>query len=152
MNPKRRSLLIDRPVQIGLVLRIVFHWLAFLAAVVVVLPLYRAIVQGDIVTPMSVQASKAAVDGVILFTLFLALLPYFIYDTFKITNRFAGPMYRLHRQMRELGHGKKLEPVHFRKGDYWHDVAKDFNAMVDRLQNGGNTDAGDKVEEEAAAV
>ena len=131
---KRRRLLIDGPVQLGLVKRIVFHWFTFLAAVVVVLPLYRAIVTGDFATPFSQRLTQVGVESAILLTLFAALLPYFIYDTFRLTNRFAGPMYRMHQTIRSLAGGESLPPMKFREGDYWQEVAKDFNLMVERLQ------------------
>ena len=131
---KRRRLLIDGPVQIGLVKRIVLHWVTFLAAVVVVLPLYRAIVTGDFATPLSQRVTQVGIESAILLTLFAALLPYFIYDTLRLTNRFAGPMYRLHQTIRAVAKNKDAPPLSFREGDYWHTVAKDFNTMLESVQ------------------
>ena len=134
MNHKRKKLLIDGPVQTGLVTRVVFHWFTFLATVIVVLPLFRAILLGDFATPLSVRLTHAGVEAAVLLTLFVLLLPYFVYDTFRITNRFAGPMYRLHQTIRRLAAGESVGPIRFRDGDYWQDVAGDFNAMVEKLQ------------------
>lgn len=141
MSLKRRQLLIDRPVQVGLVGRLVVQWFTFLAAVVVVLPMFRAIVLVDAATPLSERIRSAGVDAAILLVLFLAFLPYFIYDTFKITNRFAGPMYRLQQTFKSIAGGAPFRPIKFRKGDFWHDAAGDFNRMAAKLQEGATPHA-----------
>ncbi len=133
MSKKRRKFLIDRPVQLGMVLRMLGQWMAFLMAVVCALPLFRAIMLGDIATPLNVRLQQAGVDSVIVLVVFLLLLPYFIYDSFKMTNRFAGPMYRLHQTIKALAAGEPQSPLNFRKNDYWQEVAQDFNALVERL-------------------
>ena len=131
---QRRRLLVDPPVQLGLMRRILLHWLTFLVTVILILPLFRAIVLGDFSTPLSERLAHAGVEAAILGGLFLLLLPYFVYDTFRITNRFAGPMYRLQQTIRGLARGNAFQPIQFRDGDYWQDVAGDFNRMVYRLQ------------------
>jgi hypothetical protein len=133
MSKKRRKFLIDRPVQLGMVFRMLGQWMAFLMAVVCALPLFRAIVLGDIATPLNERLHTAGVDSAIVLVVFLLLLPYFVYDSFKMTNRFAGPMYRLHQTIKSLAAGESATPLKFRDGDYWQEVAQDFNAMVERL-------------------
>lgn len=148
---KRRQLLIDRPVQLGMVKRIVFHWVMFLASVVVILPLYKAIMMGDLTTPMATRMHQAGVEALILLTLFGALLPYFAYDMFRTTNRFAGPMFRLQQTIRGLARGDAYRPLKFRDGDFWHSVADDFNTMVGRLKEKPAPQS-EVVEEEPVAV
>jgi nitrogen fixation/metabolism regulation signal transduction histidine kinase len=153
MKHKRRRFLIDRPVQLGIVGRLTVHWLLFLATVIVTLPLLRAIVLGDFATPMGERVRQAGVDAVILLILFVGLFPYFIYDIFRMTNRFAGPMYRLHQAIKSAGTGTPFQPIKFRSGDLWQYVAVDFNKMVERLQNGrGKSEDAEAAEEEAATV
>ncbi len=135
MSFKRQKLLVDRSVQLSMVTRVLFQWFTFLAAVVIVLPMFRAIVLGDATTPLALRAKAAGIDAAILLVVFLAFLPYFVYDTFKLTNRFAGPMFRLRRTLKSIADGAPLRPLKFRKGDFWHDVANDFNRMATRLQN-----------------
>jgi hypothetical protein len=133
---KRRRFLVDRDVQLGLISRLIFHWITFFATVVVGLPLFRALVLGDISTPLNQRLQHAAVDGSILLVIFVLLLPYFIYDSLKTTNRFAGPIHRLRSAMRELAAGKPFTPIRLRKGDFWHEVADEFNSAVEGLQAG----------------
>jgi nitrogen fixation/metabolism regulation signal transduction histidine kinase len=61
------------------------------------------------------------------------LLPVFVMDTIKLSNRFAGPVYSLRRAMREVVQGKPPRRLRFRKRDFWHDLADDYNALLVRL-------------------
>jgi HAMP domain-containing protein len=67
----------------------------------------------------------------------IVLLPILLLDVLMTTNRFAGPLYRLRRSMRALAAGEHVQPVEFRDGDFWHEVADEFNAVaayVDELK------------------
>ena len=90
MKWKRKKLLVDRPVQLGLVAQLVFHWFTFLLTVAIMLPVIRAVALGDISTPLTERMHQAGTDATILAGLFLVLLPYFVYDICRTTNRFAG--------------------------------------------------------------
>ena len=135
MSTKRAKFLIDRPIQVGLVARIVMHWFLFLVAAAICLPLVRAIVTRDFMTPLNERAATALVDATILFVVFLVLSPYLIYDTFRLTNRFAGPMYRLRKSISTIASGGPIRNLTFRKGDYWYEVAGEYNKMIARLQS-----------------
>ena len=141
MATKRLKFLIDQPIQIGLVTRIVFHWALFLLAATLCLPLVRAVIYRDFSTPLNERFSTACTDAGILFCVFLILSPYLIFDTFKLTNRFAGPMYRLRNSISSIAAGEPPRPIEFRKGDYWYDVASQFNTMVQRLQESSSDSA-----------
>jgi len=62
------------------------------------------------------------------------LLPVFVVDTVKLSNRFAGPILSLRRVMREIVQGKPPRKLKFRRHDFWHDLADDYNAMLLRLE------------------
>jgi hypothetical protein len=61
-------------------------------------------------------------------------------------------MVRVRRMLGQLAAGEPTDPLHFREGDFWNDVANNFNAIRARLQrepvNGRqtkpNTDTPDK--------
>ncbi len=159
MRPSRKKLLVDKPVQIGLVSRLTFHWFILLAATVVILPLFRAVLRGDYAVPLSDRFDEAAGDATIMFLLFLMLLPYFVYDTFKETNRFAGPMYRLRQAIHAIAEGEPHTPISFRDDDYWREVAEDFNSMVEQmgiptqqLENQRPTDDSDHVDQDSTVA
>lgn len=60
----------------------------------------------------------------------IILLPYFIYDLIKFSNRVAGPLHRLQRTMREMADGKSVPEFKPRKGDLMPEFFDDFNALV----------------------
>lgn len=133
MKYTRWKLLIDRDVQLGLVLHLAIQWIMFLAVTMCVLPVARAVLLTDVNTPPWDRMKGAGTDTAILLIVFLLLFPYFMYSTIKVTNRFAGPMYRLKTTIRAVANGGQFQNIHFRLGDYWQDVAKDFNAMMARV-------------------
>ena len=129
----RKKFFIDRGVQGALTKRILLHWLMFLAVSFVVLPLWQLILSGDLLRPFSQGFVDAWVYSAPVFVILLALLPAFVWDAVTLSHRFAGPMYRLRGALRSLGQGEDVRPVKFRKGDFWQDVADDFNAVLERI-------------------
>jgi hypothetical protein len=57
------------------------------------------------------------------------VLPLIVIDVIRISNRFVGPILRLRRSMRDLAQGKNVDPITFRRDDFWRDFADDFNAV-----------------------
>jgi hypothetical protein len=65
--------------------------------------------------------------------LFLAtaiLMPYFIYDLIKFSNRVAGPLYRCQKVMREMASGNPVREFQPRKHDLMPEFYADFNALI----------------------
>lgn len=130
----RRRLFVDPKLQGSLVVRAVFYWLMCLLTVTLMLLCWR-IMTGPArmfyahFEDMWHDLGPALVASLIL-------LPMIVLDVVRLSNRFAGPVLRLRRSMRELAHGEPVEPIHFRDGDFWPDFAADFNAVVARVQNG----------------
>ena len=60
----------------------------------------------------------------------IALLPVFVLDSVKVSNKFVGPIKRLKETIADLSAGKDVEPLAFREGDFWHALAHDFNKMI----------------------
>lgn len=58
------------------------------------------------------------------------LLPYFIYDLLKFSNRVAGPLYRCQKMMREMAEGKPVREFQPRKLDLMPEFYADFNALI----------------------
>ncbi len=63
----------------------------------------------------------------------LSLLPWFVHDSLKLSNRFAGPITRLSTAIRLLRDSSDVAPVKFRKGDFWCEVASEFNELQTRV-------------------
>ena len=61
------------------------------------------------------------------------MLPVLLYDLAKYSNRFAGPVYRLQRNLNALAEGQSVAPMSFRENDYWQALAESFNKVASRL-------------------
>ena len=63
----------------------------------------------------------------------MLLVPIFLYDLLRVTNRFAGPMYSLSREMKRVAGGGVGRSLRFRDGDHWGDMAVAFNQIREEL-------------------
>ncbi len=128
----RKQLLVDPKVQGALVLRAVFYWFVCLLTISMMLLCWR-IVTGPArmfythFDDMWFHFGPAVVASTLL-------LPLVILDMLRLSNRFVGPLFRLRRAMRALARGETVEPIEFRGGDFWQDVAEEFNAVAARVQ------------------
>jgi nitrogen fixation/metabolism regulation signal transduction histidine kinase len=130
-NPRRTKKFIDSRVQGALARRIILHWLVFLAVGSLV-----AFILQVLSNPFRPLANHAQdmwwTHGPFLLVMAF-LLPVFVVDTIKLSHRFAGPVYALRKAIREIAQGDKPRRLKFRKRDFWHDLADDYNAMLEKL-------------------
>lgn len=133
----RRNFWVDGQIQGALAIRVIAHWLIF-ASIAAVLTFTMQFL-GDPLQDFSTHWKNVwANQG--LFALVIAILmPLFIYDTVRLSNRFAGPIVRIRRTMRDISEGKRAEKLSFRDNDFWSGLAADFNRLIDEgyLQTDG---------------
>ena len=132
-NTQRRSkLVVDARLQGGIVKRIVLHWLTFVTVGTALAALLRFLTHPTV--PLNEQiGAMVASFGPFLVTMF-ALLPVFVVDTIKLTNRFAGPYVRFRRHIRALANQEQPGPVKFRDGDYWRETEADLNSLLEEIE------------------
>lgn len=130
-NNRKREY-IDHAVQGALMRRLVLHWLTF------------TLVAGGLAVALqwmqdpfaslanTLQQAWWSYGAVLL--LLVCLLPVFVYDAVKLSNRFAGPVLRLRGALRDLADNKQTPRLVFRDDDFWKDLAGDFNRLADRLE------------------
>ncbi len=133
MSEQNRKInLVDHEIQGALAKRMAFHWLCFLSVALFVSAGLQWLSNpftsiGDLLSGL--WANQAP----ILLTM-LCLIPVFIYDSIKLSNKLVGPMVRIRRAIRSLADGESAKPISLRKGDFWQDVAKDLNTAIDNYQ------------------
>jgi hypothetical protein len=130
----RRQYFVDRKVQGALLYQACMYWL--LALVVIFLGLL-----GWQMLRLSPRPLNAHLKGMwhqyaVVVVILGILGPVFIYDMVRLTNRFAGPMLRLRSGLERLAQGERVEPIVFRKGDFWYEIAEAFNTIAARQQGG----------------
>ena len=69
----------------------------------------------------------------------ILILPLSIYDIVRMSNLFAGPVFRLRKHFAALRNDIACAPLTFREDDYWRDLAapiNDMQAEILRLRSG----------------
>lgn len=127
-QPRRKKQFVDTCVQGALARRIIVHWLLFLAVGSLVAFVLQVLSNPFRPITAHVQDMWWTQGPFLLVLAFL--LPVFVVDTIKISHRFAGPIYALRRGLREIVQGEKPQRLKFRKRDFWHGLADEYNAVL----------------------
>lgn len=130
---KRRTTIFDPEFQGSVIRKITIHWIVFFGCNILALLIWvRLFEQPD------ASWGQTFLDTVRRFLPFfvvtLALIPAFIWDTLKLTNRFAGPILRLREALAKAGQGNTVSPLRFRDNDFWQEMASNFNLMIHRRE------------------
>lgn len=127
---KRTRILVDPKVQWAIAGRVLCHWGLLLVCLISIGALVRLMASTTEASfsdaLWAALKSQAAVAGVMF-----VMLPIFVRDTIKLSNRFAGPMYRLRTALSKWAEGEETQKITFRDGDFWREAADDFNAVVE---------------------
>ncbi len=132
MRPRNR-LLVDPEVQYSIGARIVFHWVMFVGSLVLFGAAVRMITMaGEMpLTSAMALAFKTQVPVIMIAAL---LVPVFLRDTLRLSNRFAGPMYRLRQSIKAFSNGEPHRPLKFRPTDFWQPAAEEFNVVMAQFE------------------
>jgi hypothetical protein len=130
-KPRRTKHFIDSNVQGALARRIIVHWLAFLSVASFVAFVLQVLSNPFRPLPEHLQDLWWSQGPFLVVMVFL--LPVFILDSIKLSHRFAGPIFSLRRTIRAVAQGEAPRKLKFRKLDFWHELADDYNAMLVRL-------------------
>ncbi|TWT97430.1 hypothetical protein [Neorhodopirellula pilleata] len=130
-RPIREQLLVEQDVQLSLILRAVLYGAACMT--------YFTVIQ--FFTKSSSHPETATWETVLLLTDeaiywvpgFFMLGPLMIYDMLRITNRVAGPIFAMRRQMMAINQGDEGRQLKFRNEDYWDSLASEFNAVREEI-------------------
>ncbi len=129
MSKRRSQKLIDYEVQSSLVVRLCIHWTMFVVATAIAMFLWVRLFESPVDT-MAETTNKFLSICIPLLIVAIALLPVFVLDAVKLSNRFTGPIFRLRRTLAALAEGKSVRPLEFRTNDFWRSLANDFNRVV----------------------
>jgi hypothetical protein len=122
--PKHRRwrLVADPRIQGELLIRLAFYWGIFQFVQLGTIAIF-AFLEGGSGTQ---GGMRFLMPSVIVSALFL---PVVMLDSLRFSNRFVGPVVNLKNKLAKLSQGDPGEPVHFRKGDHWKDMAESYNLV-----------------------
>jgi hypothetical protein len=129
---KRRTVLVDKTTQWAIVRQSMRHWFYHSLVTILLLAILEVLLGGIVKTWEENWQSIWPIAASVYISL-IVLLPMFILDSFKLSNRFAGPIGRVRQALRDLADGKPYSPIQLRKGDFWPEIAQEFNAAVEAL-------------------
>jgi hypothetical protein len=148
-HPRRTKHFIDASVQGTLARRLILHWCVFL--IVTSVAAFVLQVLSNPFESITVHAQELWFTHGPLLLVMIFLLPAFVVDTIKLSNRFAGPIFSLRRSIRSIVQGKPAQKLKFRRHDFWHDLADDYNAMLLRMELLNENDPQPAEDEQLAA-
>ncbi len=125
---------VDGPLQGALLLRVLLYASCCLTVVTVMILTWRIAVSGPARVFYTHFDDLWFQYGPVVIALLL-LLPLIMIDVVRFSHRFVGPMLRMRAEMRALAEGKPVEPIRFRKNDYWHEAAEHFNLLLQRIHD-----------------
>jgi len=64
----------------------------------------------------------------------MAILPVVVWDAIRFSHRFAGPIFRVRRELNRHAQGERIRPLQFRPGDFWKDLAVQINVLLNRVE------------------
>ena len=128
---KRTKNLIDRDVQGALARRVIMHFVVFVAAGAMFGLLMQFL--ANPFQPFADQFNAFWTNNGPYLAVLVLMLPIFIYDTIKMSNRITGPIYRMRLSIREVIETGEPVEMKFRDGDFWQGLAPEFNKMCQRL-------------------
>jgi hypothetical protein len=131
-NERRRNQVNDVQIHRAVVRRLVCHTCAFFVLSLLLGLLVRFLANPSRGIYESLSASLSS--GVPYLVVLLAILPLFIWDTVNLSNRIVGPVCRLRTAMYRVSQGEEVSPLRFREGDFWREMAADFNTLTERLR------------------
>jgi len=130
-HPDRKKTYVDPQVQGALVRRLVCHWIGFFAVTSLIAFSLQVMTNPFRSFDQHIEQLWWTHGPFLLVMVFM--LPVFVIDTVRLSNRFTGPIYRLRQTIRSIGKGEPTRPLKFRDFDFWQGLAEDFNQMVERL-------------------
>jgi hypothetical protein len=132
----RRHLFVDGPVQGRLLLRVTFYWFMCLLTVTLMVLCWT------VLTGPRAPAAVILLDALKMYgpalVASLFLLPMVLVDCNRFSNRFVGPILRFRGALGRLVDGEEVGPIKFREADFWHDVADNFNRLLETMPDRAN--------------
>lgn len=130
---QRRLRIVDGRLQGQLLRQVCWHWSLFLL-IAATLTVGLGLLTSDPHRSLSNQLWQIGATHMLPFLVLLTLLPYFLVDTVRLSNRFAGPVRRLRTGLEALADRDQVSPLVFREGDFWVSTAVAYNAVAERQQ------------------
>jgi len=129
---RRHRMIADRKLQGALLAHTMIYWFYCLFSVTLIAVCWIIFTKqpessSELFTQLWLNCGPALLGSVLL-------LPLVLLDCVRLSSRFAGPMVRMQRIMRQLAAGETPPAITLRPGDYWSEFAENINVVMERLR------------------
>lgn len=145
---QRKKMVVDEPLQRGLAKRIIMYW-CITWLLVFSLPIVVRTLTADL--PFELLAAEIINDFWFPIVVSLFLLPVIVWDSFRFSNRIAGPLRRVDNTLRQAIAEQPVESVEIREDDYCQDLVEGVNQLTELL-DAGNGRRNSKAENQLETV
>ena len=131
MQDRRRTFLVDQFLQRRMARQIAIWWLVG-GILVLGTPVALNLASGFFIGNRTVSDMLPEILMSLSFPLAagVVLILYGMRLSIRFSNRIAGPLYRINREMTNLLNDGDPKPLHLRKDDFLTDIADNFNALA----------------------
>lgn len=134
MAEKRKQLVIEPVIQYSLIKQLLQQWCLHLVATLLLLTMLQVLL-GGFFHPWQIHAQKLWPTLASFTVSLLFLLPVYVMNSLKLSNRFAGPIHRFRRELRSLAQGRPYQELKFRDSDYWTEMADELDAAIAAIRD-----------------
>ncbi|MFH1784246.1 MAG: HAMP domain-containing protein [bacterium] len=130
---KRKRLIVDKRFQFSFIGVVIFSLFLFLLMVgwTVYSNIWAILLRGAQSPYLLIIKRQADIDIFYKLTILMIVIGII---SFFISHKFAGPVHRVKKAMRQLSKGDFSVRVNLRRGDEFEDLVTDFNSMVTKLK------------------
>jgi methyl-accepting chemotaxis protein len=144
----RKQFLIDRNAQFGIACGLALFWLSGMAFVasfpLAVMAFYSTLIAN---LPADEVFQRVWDAGWYPLIMTFMLIPAGIWYSIKFSNRIAGPVFRVNRELKKLIAGDETREIFLRDKDYFKDLGDTFNELRGKVlamqQEQSQTESGD---------
>ncbi len=130
----RKQNFVDTTVQGALLRRIIMHWVMYFIVAFLSIVLLQAMLSGPDGEPLMQRVITEVKEFTLVGIILLCIFPAFLLDTIRFSNRFVGPVGRLRRFLKQLGQDGNTERLSFRGGDFWAEMADEYNNVAQMVE------------------
>jgi len=135
MKHARKQNFVDSTVQGALLRRIVLHWFLYFVVAGLAIVMLQAMLSGPDGEPLATRVMQEIGEFTLVGLILICIFPAFLLDTVRFSNRFVGPVGRLRAFLRQLGQDGNTDRLSFRGGDFWAEMAEEYNAVAVRMED-----------------
>jgi len=131
IRSKRTRTYVDADVQGGLLRKISWQWMMLVSVTCMMMAIWVWLFEHPDATAAELMSLTFG-RCLPFLAASASLVPVFLLDTVRLSNRFAGPTLRFRAALSDAARGRSVQPLTFRHDDFWQEMADDLNGLLHR--------------------